>query len=189
MTREGIPPLDIDCIRVFAHYNDTANHKNLYSSNYIEIPIEMKEWDLKKKIEGTKFFSSKHPEFTDEDILEYEFSYANRLYSKKYSKYKKIPPNIKRNFLLTLFDVDMDTVKNEIIVDSKKYIPTIEDFEDARRKLLSDNKKENKKTVSIDDMLNVIENSLKESGCRLSQSWREVTKKNIEVWQQRKEQK
>ncbi len=69
------------------------------------------------------------------------------------------------------------------------YMPKQEDFEDARRKLLSDNKKQNKKTVSIDDMLNVIENNLKESGCRLSQSWREVTKKNIEIWQQRMEQK
>jgi hypothetical protein len=63
------------------------------------------------------------------------------------------------------------------------YLPKREDFENARRKCL----REGKRHISVDDMLDIIEMDLAETGRKLSPSWRSGTEENIAIWSQRKE--
>ncbi|HNS79391.1 MAG TPA: hypothetical protein PKM17_12155, partial [Syntrophorhabdus sp.] len=63
------------------------------------------------------------------------------------------------------------------------YLPKWEDYENTRRKLL----RKGEKRVSTNKLLDIMQNDLVAAGYKLLQSWRSETKKNIEVWRQRKD--
>jgi hypothetical protein len=60
------------------------------------------------------------------------------------------------------------------------YLPTRDDFDNARRKFLRDGRKQ----ISIDNILDVMEDNLVETGRSLAKEWRAVTRNNIILWTQ-----
>jgi hypothetical protein len=58
------------------------------------------------------------------------------------------------------------------------YIPTHEDYDNTRRKCL----REDKKSMSIVNIMDIMQNDLEGVGCQLDESWRSVTEENIRVW-------
>lgn len=60
------------------------------------------------------------------------------------------------------------------------YLPTKDDFDNARRRIL----REGKKQISIDEILDIMEPDLTEAGLSLTEEWRSVTRNNILLWTQ-----
>jgi len=58
------------------------------------------------------------------------------------------------------------------------YIPILDDFENTRRKLL----REGKKSVSTNKLLDIMQNDIEATGCKLSENWRSVTLEKIKKW-------
>ena len=60
------------------------------------------------------------------------------------------------------------------------YLPSRDDFDNVRRKIL----RRGGKQISIDDILDIMEVDLVEAGRSLSEEWRSVTRNNIILWTQ-----
>ncbi|MBP9019570.1 MAG: hypothetical protein KBG04_07120 [Bacteroidales bacterium] len=169
---------NVDCIHVYAYYG-----KNFYSKrkNIIEIPISNEEFDLG---EAVKNFPFKHDNFYEKDIIGYALYYANKQWSKKLNVYKKII-TISINQIGTEKTSQNNSIKNTInnkICIDHGYLPTYEDYENTRRKLL----REKKNKITIDDFLNYMQKDIEQRGLTMCRDWRSLTEKNIELWSRNK---
>ncbi|MBP8745145.1 MAG: hypothetical protein KBH86_08460 [Syntrophorhabdus sp.] len=72
-------------------------------------------------------------------------------------------------------------INNEICIDNG-YLPTHEDYENTRRKLL----REKKNNITIDDFLNYMQKDIEQRGLKMCRDWRSLTEKNIELWSRNK---
>jgi len=62
-----------------------------------------------------------------------------------------------------------------------RYLPNKEDFESAYRTLTRPGE-----TISIDSVLDQLENNAKKMGRSLKNNWRTITEKNIEIWSKKR---
>ena len=92
-----------------------------------------------------------------------------------------------RRILATLFpDADSEIkppLDIEVIssrTEEGNHLPTKDDFNNARRRIL----REGKKQISIDEILDIMELNLTEAGISLTEEWRSVTRNNILQWTQ-----
>lgn len=91
--KKGDIALVVDRVRVYAHYLDTQ--RNLYSSNYIDIPLEEESYDLKRAINN---FTFEHNKYGNNEIVGYQLYYVNRKMSLVEKMHRKIGfYNIKTN--------------------------------------------------------------------------------------------
>ena len=75
----------VDCVRVYAQY--VNRKRNLYSNNYIDIPIQEEMFDLEKAIRN---FSFEHKKYTNSSIIGYQFYYVNKKWSLTVDIHKKV---------------------------------------------------------------------------------------------------
>jgi len=90
-----------------------------------------------------------------------------------------------RDKLEQVFGKYISIGKDSLVIDYHKdeseYIPTREDVENILRGFSSEFNKDQDK-IPIDNVLSIMEKSLKKAGHILAKDWRSITEKNIQMW-------